>query len=1166
MIMKHVFLYAVLTFSALFLHAENLLMDPGFEQGGNLWYKSEVISIQQADGNRLLRLYSTKEVKPVFAEITPPVPVEAEKSYEFSCRFWSELKSGDAYIMFLIRDNENQCIRFLTSPKIKGGTDGQWETLRYIFTIPEKGSVVQLRIYAGMSFTGEVHLDDFMLKTGTGELIVPELSRKPALTEKMDTSFKENALILTDFRAFPGNGDAPAVQETELFLAVAEANLCGSFLLYHAAGITFKKHDSPRDNELLLWKNEVLELFITHINSDGPLYQIAFDPHGQIYDAQNENPNWDSHVKIHSSELSPECTLVRFELPLSDIGYHYENKDSGISFKLNAARNHATLGATESPVSVWTPVQKFREWNMFRAFAVRKENSSGRVSARLFDSSTFASFKDPAIWWKVEYPLFSELISDCPAPFPGLRMFSWNMPIQPDRNRAYALQYGREFNLDERLAEYDQSGIRHLEMYHRSPNKGLLPWMNGKKGRSVMLLYFPAKSVFDPYRLFEGLADEAREELEKNPGRYSGVAMPDEYLHALDSILAQTAADPMTARSMDGIRAEIREKYGYGKYDIPSSPHTNTEPFARLAARKYLLDKMVLAQKKMMEVCREHQEKTGNIVQVISSDPTSQMRIQHQSRIGIYADMVNVQSAPANSQFRQRTGFGAKLVADLSGKPAFCYVHLENLNNVSYDSEASASLLSEAFRGGAIGVALYPVDWAGVTRCQGSSNTDVYGHPPRWNTILETAKIINGMNLLKYPEPDYAVFISNDSALSRYRWEAPPYEAFYNLAGPGARTWFRFISDVQLLDRKEKLSRWKFVVIPKADIVDKALYPLLESYVQNGGTLVCFDPEFSRFLPDGTDGSAFAEKLFGVSVKKTDYYDRICPQTQEGLMKGMKKNIPLAAGDLKLEGNNVNILAASPAGDAVITEKRYPGGGMAVMIVREPAFADGERPEWQEFTKVLLENLGAKTGQDIWRFTFPHKKEEKPKTVGKCLSGNNFLWWRDKAEMTANEKVSPKANYTLTMAPDGAEKDEKLTFSFASGNLTNRANAFTAGDLFNELKNRHIIRQGKIRLDMFADTFSRPEAFQAQFDFAEKVSARRIRIFWSGTLPAVTITTEDGRKTEISGAETDDVCMSTAILPPGPPVSKLTISFGPRPEGKKLILSETEVWDCPPRE
>ena len=1161
--MKTISSFALLAGFALLLcgQEQNLIKNPGFTAGRNWWYNSRLFSIGKENNNRYLRIFSETEVKPVFAEQTPAIPVEAGKSYEFSCRFRSMLKSGDAYVLFLIRNAENRCIRVLSSPKITEKSGSGWETMRYVFTIPEKGTSVQIRIYAGMSFSGEIQLDDLLLKEGNGELKLPELPQKPKLTGSPDAGFLDSALVLTDFRAFPGNGDGKGIQKTELYLAVAEDQLCGFFKLFHDPGKTFIKKKSPRDNESLLWQNEVLELFFTHINSDAPLYQVAFDPHGQIYDAQGENRNWDSHIQIKSAESDSEYTWVQFELPLSDFGYHYENRGAGIRFGLNAARNHSTVGAVEFPISVWTPVQNFRESKSFHVFTVQKNCMPERISARLSGSSLVQSFKDPAQWWKVKDPLFKELISDQSAPFPGLRMFSWNMPIAPSRNRAYALQYGRTFDRKERFAEYDRSGIRHLEMYHRSPNKELLPWMDGKPGRSVMLLYYTGKGGFDPYRMFEGLADETAEELKNNPARYSGVAMPDEYLHGLDSILTSTAANPKTAASVEAIRREIREKYGYGKYDIPSSPDTDTEPFARLATRKYLLAKMVLAQKKMMEVCRAHQKRTGYIVQVISSDPTSQMRIQHQSRIAPYVDMVNVQSGPANSSSRQRSGFGAKLVTDLSGKPAFCYVHLENLNNVSYDAEASASLLSEAFRAGAIGVALYPVDWAGVTRRQGSSNTDAYGHRPRWDTILETAKIINSMNLLKFPQPDYAIFISNDSALSRRRWEAPPYEAYYNLAGPGARTWFRFISDIQLIDGKEKLSNWKFVVIPKADIVDEALYPHFEKYVRNGGTLVCFDPDFSRFRPDGTDGRDFTEKLFGVRVVDTKFYDRIMPCTQDGLMKGMKKEIPLAAGNLKLEGNGVNVLAASPAGDAVITEKIYPGGGRAVMIAREPSYSDGSRPQWQEFNRTLLVNLGALTGQDIWRFTFPHKKEVKPVVKGSCLTGNHFLWWRDKAEKVANAPVSKDACYSLTLAPDAMKAGDKLVFDFKNGNLTNREKAFSAGDLFNELKNRFIIREGKIRLDMFADTFSREDAFQVQINFGKKVPVRRVKIFWSGTLPEVTVTAPDGRKAVIPGGKTPDVQMSETALKTGTPVSSLILSLGARPKGEKLILSEIEIWD-----
>ena len=66
-----------------------------------------------------------------------------------------------------------------------------------------------------------------------------------------------------------------------------------------------------------------MELFFTHINSDAPLYQVAFDPHGQVYDAQGENRNWDSHILVKSAESNPEYTWVQFELPLSDFGYAF---------------------------------------------------------------------------------------------------------------------------------------------------------------------------------------------------------------------------------------------------------------------------------------------------------------------------------------------------------------------------------------------------------------------------------------------------------------------------------------------------------------------------------------------------------------------------------------------------------------------------------------------------------------------------------------------------------------------------------------------------------------------------------------------------------------------------------------------------------------------------
>ena len=169
--MKTIIATVLLAGAALMLHGQepNLIKNPGFTAGSNWWYKDKVFSIAKENGNRYLRIFSETETKPVFMEQTPAIPVEAGKSYEFSCRFRSKLKSGEAYVMFLIRDAGNKCIRLLYSPKITEKTDSGWNTLRYAFPIPEKGVAVQIRIYAGMSFSGEVQMDDLVFKEGKGE-------------------------------------------------------------------------------------------------------------------------------------------------------------------------------------------------------------------------------------------------------------------------------------------------------------------------------------------------------------------------------------------------------------------------------------------------------------------------------------------------------------------------------------------------------------------------------------------------------------------------------------------------------------------------------------------------------------------------------------------------------------------------------------------------------------------------------------------------------------------------------------------------------------------------------------------------------------------------------------------------------------------------------------
>ena len=59
--------------------------------------------------------------------------------------------------------------------------------------------------------------------------------------------------------------------------------------------------------------------------------------------------------------------------------------------------------------------------------------------------------------------------------------------------------------------------------------------------------------------------------------------------------------------------------------------------------------------------------------------------------------------------------------------------------------------------------------------------------------------VFSQMPRLRFPRPEYAVLLSQDSALSKRANSLPEDEAFFGLAGPAVGTWFQYISDIGLL-------------------------------------------------------------------------------------------------------------------------------------------------------------------------------------------------------------------------------------------------------------------------------------------------------------------------------------------------------------------------------
>ena len=149
------------------------------------------------------------------------------------------------------------------------------------------------------------------------------------------------------------------------------------------------------------------------------------------------------------------------------------------------------------------------------------------------------------------------------------------------------------------------------------------------------------------------------------------------------------------------------------------------------------------------------------------------------------------------------------------------------------------------------------------------------------------------------------------------------------------------------------------------------------------------------------------------------------------------------------------------------------------------------------------------------------------------------------------------ASYTVSLLPDHLKNTKHNgTFTFGKGNLTNRLSALTAGDIANS-DNAKLIKSGQLRMDMFADTWSDPAAFDIKFLFGKNVKPSELVFYWQGDLPDFTIRIPGGKDIQCKGGTTNQV-LERRIPLLGINTKMLIISFGKRIG--KLTLSELEIW------
>ena len=96
-------------------------------------------------------------------------------------------------------------------------------------------------------------------------------------------------------------------------------------------------------------------------------------------------------------------------------------------------------------------------------------------------------------------------------------------------------------------------------------------------------------------------------------------------------------------------------------------------------------------------------------------------------------------------------------------------------------------------------------------------------------------------------------------------------------------------------------------------------------------------------------------------------------------------------------------------------------------------------------------------------------------------------------------------------------------------------------------------------MNMFADTWSNPAAFDVNFQFKKNINLREITIYYQGELPNFVIKLPNSKEVKCEGDFTTQVLKKTIKLSVNN-VKEFTIAFQKRKPNNKFTISEIDVW------
>lgn len=763
-------------------------------------------------------------------------------------------------------------------------------------------------------------------------------------------------------------------------------------------------------------------------------------------------------------------------------------------------------------------------------------------------------------YFVVNDPLYEELLSDDPGECSLIPMYDTHT-MSPGYYRKSAMKYAHRYVLNEQFLEAKENGLLPLiqdeERYDYIKNSGVTNvgfWVSGNYHQSGRQRGAPdvvdgMPYIFDP-RAMDGYAATCQYLINqfKNKGLW-GIWAGDEQYECACSIVPREKRDNILDKMFRD--ADIKGKYGFGKFDMPLS-NSDDNPFAWIAFRRWVSDNLNGLYRRTLYKIKE--ENPG--IKLVSPDFQSQV---------IPVDLVEMSkifdifiSEPLNTlDFNLRVGWITKYLVDLTGKSVWIMPQIGkySVGALSPDPENIREIFSQIFRNGGTGFIEMSGEWA-----DHELGHHKYTSPERWRAILEIANRARSMNKLKIPgDADTAILVSNDSydSCPILRSEEAigetsiPALSGYAILGPKLRAWFHFISDAQLESGVKHLEDYKIIYIPFIKYERLAIVDKIKEYARNGGIVVCADPEAFSWNINGDDISSARAELCGIKLK-----GKKNGMNSMDLSKMPQKetiSLPTYSANYDISIIDADILGRYSDGTPAITSKKYGSGEVFYFAVNPFTYQAIDNKEWIDIFRKLQIKAQAKINRDIWRFKFPEFKHVYlPVPEGYCLTGNSIMFKENNAVEVKN--IETDGSYSFSLAPDEGQNN----IPFTKGRLTDRKRVSTGkrseGDGYPKLGEENYIV-----------TFGKTEPVDIIFDLKKIYNISRIKIFYTAQLPDMKIqTSKDGKNwadlsTSKKRSSTLDV-LDENYENLKSDCRYVKIQCGKRDDGEKMTLVEVEIW------